>query len=301
MKQERCASCGNFVPMNSMLTFKGKPTCESCVDAVIMQGDHESDNEIARHIDPTICFNCSYDNGGLPLRTLSRLPACDKCIHHFRNRPFPTWLKVSFVALMVIIALHLVHNRRFWLAYREVRQAQQAEDILAMSALYESAVRRVPESAGLRAMSDYVMGLINYREQRMETALLYLESCRDYTPPDFEVDRMIQVCRASLAFDRKDYDSYLRIAADLRNRYRDDPVEWARLASALACKYAVTADQKHYELSVACLDSAIAMSHGHPAINEYGMRIRHRLQTGDIISPEEFYERYPNGWVEGDN
>jgi len=287
--------------MNNMSTFRGQLTCDACLEQALMHDDNVKRGEVLAHIDPTICVNCGYDNGGLELGTLSGAPTCESCTRYFRNRPFPRWLKISLVALALVIVLHLVHHRRFWLAYLEIREAKQMEDVRAYAPLYDSAAQKVPESRHLQAYSAYLMGFVHLTGGRDEAALLYLERCGDMLPPDYEVDWMISSAKCGVAFDQEDYDEFLEVALRMIRGHRDDPIAWGRVASAYACKYADTGDVFHYEKALASLDSARARGPGGPGLNEYEMRIRHRLHTRDVIGPDEFYERYPNGWVESEN
>jgi hypothetical protein len=287
--------------MNSVFTFRGSPICEACLDQMIMQDESVKAEDISRHLDPTVCINCQGDNGNIPLDMLAGLPTCSACTAYFRNRPFPAWLKVGFALLIVIVILHLAYNRRFWLAYQDLRQANQTEYLYVASALYESASRRVPENAELRAYSAFLVGLRLLQDDRPAEALSCLESCRDGLPPENEVDRLILATKCELACARSDYDEFLRIALQMRRAYRDEGLEWARVASAYACKYAETGDRSYHKNALAYLDSARARSPGDPAVAAYDMRIKHRLYTREILSAEEFFERYPEGWVMGED
>jgi hypothetical protein len=284
-----------------MFTFRDNPTCEACLDQIIMQDQSLKAVEIHRHLDPTVCINCGRDNGNIPLGALSGLPTCSTCIAYFRNRPFPTWLKVGFAMLIVVVILHLAYNRRFWLAYQDLRRANQTEDLYVASALYESAAGRVPESREVQSYSAFLVGLRLLQEDRYQEAISYLESCRDELHPDHEVDRIILATKCYMAVESGDYDRFLRIALQMRRDYRDEGIEWARAASAYACKYAETGDVSHRSNALAFLDSAHARSPGDPAVAEFDMRIKHRLYTREILSPDEFYLKYPNGWVMGVN
>ncbi len=301
MRKERCSKCEKYVPMNSMFTFRGGFTCDACLEQVLMQDDTVERGEIDRHLDPTLCVNCGRDNGNIELQVLSGIPTCDTCIAYFRNRPFPTWLKVSFTLLIVVVILHVAHNRRFWLAYQEIKKAGQTEEFSASAALYASAAQRVPENAGLQSYSAFIVGIGLLQEDLSEEALPYLERARDGVPPELELERVISVARCNVAFEHQDYDEFLRIALRMRREYRDEAVEWARAASAYACKYAETGDMTYHKNALAHLDSARVRSPGDPAISEYEMRILHRLHSREVLKADEFYERYPSGWTKGDD
>ena len=115
-------------------------------------------------------------------------------------------------------------------------------------------------------------------------------------PPTFGVDVLILQASAGMAFDTKDYDGFVVVAKEIVAKGPDNHFSYATLASAYACKYAVTSDMAFYEQSMAALDRARIMSGGDPSFKEYEQRILHRLNTREILSPQEFYRRFPNGW-----
>jgi len=301
LRKELCSKCGKYSPMNNIFTFRGSLMCETCLEQIIMQDDTVERGDIERHLDPTLCINCGRDNGNIPHQELSGIPTCDTCITYFRNRPFPVWLKVSLAMLLLVVILHLAQNRRFWRAYQELKQAGQTEELSLASALYASAARRVPESAGLQSYSAFLVGLNLLQEDKPEEALPYLEQSRDAVPPEHEIERVILVAKSSVAFEREDYDEFLRLTLQLRREYRDEAIEWARAASAYACKYAETGDLAYRSKALAYLDSARVRSMEDLAFDEYEMRIVHRLHSREILTGDEFYEKYPDGWTREDD
>jgi hypothetical protein len=98
------------------------------------------------------------------------------------------------------------------------------------------------------------------------------------------------------AFDRKDYDGFLRLTRAVMDKIPDDPAAVAGVASALACKYAVTGDPELRQQAEQMLDKAQALAQQSPqskaGFDEYSERIRYRLQTRDIIDKEEYDRRF---------
>jgi hypothetical protein len=70
----------------------------------------------------------------------------------------------------------------------------------------------------------------------------------------------------------------------------------ATLASAWACKHAQTGEPAFRERALECLEEAAKMAQGDPQFTEYEDRIRHRLDSREIITRDEFQRRFPNGW-----
>jgi hypothetical protein len=77
----------------------------------------------------------------------------------------------------------------------------------------------------------------------------------------------------------------------------DQPSALASVASAYACKYATTGDTSFRDKSLEQLERARAAA---GAVSEefavYENRIRHRLQSREIITGKEFEKRFPHGW-----
>jgi hypothetical protein len=99
-----------------------------------------------------------------------------------------------------------------------------------------------------------------------------------------------------VVFDAKDYDGFLLTAKEMISKKPDVHFSYGMLASAYACKYAVTSDTAFQEQAMVALDRARAMSEGDPSFKEYEQRILHRLNTQEILTPQEFHKRFPNGW-----
>ena len=76
----------------------------------------------------------------------------------------------------------------------------------------------------------------------------------------------------------------------------DDPAAAGAVASALACKYAVTGDPEFRKQAEQMLDKAQTLAQQSPqskaSFDEYAERIRYRLQTREIIDKEEYDRRF---------
>lgn len=99
------------------------------------------------------------------------------------------------------------------------------------------------------------------------------------------------------AFARKDYDTFVAIT---RKQWDEHPsaAMAAGLASALACKFAVTGDSSYRQQSEQMLAKAQQMAQGDAQalknLEEYLPRIRYRLDTRQIITKKEYDRRFRN-------
>jgi hypothetical protein len=100
------------------------------------------------------------------------------------------------------------------------------------------------------------------------------------------------------AFARKDYDTFVAIS---RKEWKERPTAAmaAGLASALACKYAVTGDASFRQESEEMLAKAQQLAQGDSEalknLEEYLPRIRYRLDTRQIITRKEYDRRFRSG------
>jgi tetratricopeptide (TPR) repeat protein len=255
-------------------------------------------SEFSYQVDPTVCARCGFDNGSNPLPTLATQPMCQQCTDYLRNRPFPSWIRISFAGLIIFVVLAAVWNMRFFLAWKDTKVAFKlmGQYMGRAAERMRIARNRVPESSDLQTLSAFFDGIVYLQQNRPKEALASLEKCRDKLPSAFGVDLLILRASAGVAFDDKDYDGFVVVAKEITAKQPDDHFSYAMLASAYACKYAVTSDTTFREQAMAALDRARTMSGNDPSFKEYEQRILHRLYTQEILTPEEFYKRFPNGW-----
>ncbi len=255
-------------------------------------------SEFRYQVDPTVCGRCGFDNGSTPLPSLANQPMCQQCADYLRNPAFPSWIKISFAGLIIFVVLAAFWNMRFFLAWKDSKAAFKlmAQDMGQAAARMRAARNRVPESPDLQTLSAYFDGIVYLQQDRPKEAFASLQKCKHKLPPTFGVDILILQASAGVAFDTKDYDRFVVVTKEMAAKRPDDHHSYAMLASAYACKYAVTSDTAFREQAVAALDRARTMSGGDPSFREYEQRILHRLNTQEILSHREFHKRFPNGW-----
>jgi tetratricopeptide (TPR) repeat protein len=98
-----------------------------------------------------------------------------------------------------------------------------------------------------------------------------------------------------VAFVRKDYDAFLAIA---EKQWKERPMAQtaAAMASALACKFAVTGEDSFRQRSQEMLEKARQLAQGDTKslkiLDEFAERNRYRLETRQIISKTEYDRRF---------
>jgi tetratricopeptide (TPR) repeat protein len=292
--------------MGEAFSVKENTLCQKCADQFVSEHDvTHTRGEITRLVDPTVCTKCAKDCGDQELPTIAKLPVCETCDNHFRNRPFPGWLKISFIAFLLVAVAAFVYNLRFFLAYvdivhanRELRSGKVEQGI----AHFASAAERIPEIPQLAVVPNLYRAEMLAMDDKYDEAMARIQKSRSYAPPNMrqafqEAELHVQLGRA---FEKKDYDAFLDVAQQMNKLAPDKYNTLGSLASAYACKYAATGDTQFREQALQYLEKAKASKGPEAAVVEdFENRIQHRLQTREVISRKEFKQRFPNGWKPG--
>jgi len=306
MRKVACAACQTDVPMAEGISVAERTFCLPCAERFVeeQRANKQATGKITRLVDPTVCVHCSADAGKEEWPTVAGLPACTACENRFRNRPYPTWLKISFVVFMCVAAAAFVYNLRFFLAYMDIvkgNHAMEARNVERAIFYFGSASDRLPEMPELAVLPNIYKAHQLSQDEKYAEALATLDKSRRYAPPYMkgmirEVELSVQMGQS---FDAHNYDAFLEAAQELLKLRPDEPSVIGSIASAYACKYASSGDASDHDQAMQYLAQAKAKARGDAeaeAFNEYENRILHRLKTREILSPHEFKKRYPNGW-----
>lgn len=211
-------------------------------------------------------------------------------------------------------------------------KAMEEGDIEKASALFASAAAHVPESHELATEEMFCRGLCLMRKGNYTQAQDVMLKCRTRLPAQDQsaLDTWLAICRAqeamqrkdyaqarqivsgmhragkvgtvidelldgieiAIAFDAKDYDKFLAIARKTESQAPADAQSAAQVASALACKYAVTGQETFKQECMNQLAKARELSKENAAFKEYEERILYRLKTREIIEKEEYDRRF---------
>jgi len=304
MKHVACEGCGSRTPTGETFLALDRVLCGPCVEASLQEGTRYAEGSVRRQADPTMCANCGADNGAADLPRLAGLPMCPACTGAYRARPFPLWVKVGLAVMLGLAAFSLVRNLRFFRAHFEARRAlaaYEAGDAATAAERMASAAARVPEAEGLQGSALFLEGILLVAEDRSAEALEVLRRCRRNHGPGEALNHYLLVAERGAAFDAKDYDTFLRASRDLMIRQPREARAVAGVASALACKYAVTGEE-HYKresLEMLARAAALAGSREEEDLETYARRIRHRLESRQIITAKEYERRFPQGHEQG--
>lgn len=349
MRQGTCCECGLTTSIRSFYSFNGKTYCEPCVWKASREAKERG--EPAEYIsltDNSVCARCgaaSGENADFPV--VGEFPLCPSCANQVTTWLYPTWLKASLAALLILLGVALIHGRKYFHAGRSLyigeRLVDEGRYSDALPHLQE-ALRIAPQSdkaALLAAKAALKIGDIetadkaieghgaghfeNANDERFlevkalwdralaaskkadeayklaqqeghaaEAARMMHEAAASY-PEAQGLARFAELLDGGAAYERKDYDTFLALS---QKQWKEVPTSQtaAIVASALACKYAVTGDPSYRKQADEMLHSASELvpndEQARQSYQEYAERILYRLDTREIIDKPEYDRRF---------
>ena len=309
MRRAVCGQCGGAFSTNEMAMVLDQALCVKCAEERLNREPELRTREgaVAQVVDPTVCVRCGADHGEIEWEPVAGMPMCEECAHLLRHYPFPRWVKAAALTVVALVAVAFyVHRHQYSALFNLVRaeRAAMQGDWERASQYSETAAQRVPGNADLQTTAAAYKGMWLATQEKMGEALPYLHTAAAAAPPDAAIHEFIVMVECGAAFDAQDYDKFLAKERQLLERDPDNPIHMLGVASAYACQYAVSGEDRYRQDSEEHIRQAgTRMSDAEPAMRtmaeEYTMRIRHRLATREIISQKEFQARYPDGWTEG--
>jgi len=127
VREGNCEGCGGAFPLRDLIAIRGKPHCEPCANR-IAEGTPLTEDDVAPVFDPTICVNCGADAGDVAHPLLAERPCCPPCQERMRRYPYPGWLKIAAVGLLVAVVYALVDGARFFPAAAAVVKGERLLD-----------------------------------------------------------------------------------------------------------------------------------------------------------------------------
>lgn len=304
MKRDSCTGCGQVLPVNNLFVVLGSLMCENCGNAELARHPPEGlpEDAVVPQVDPTVCGKCQFDGGTRELKRIIGVPVCDACEYELRHRPFPAWVKFSFAGLLALAVVCFAMNWRFFIGYVELHRGIRAfgnHDVPRAAAIMRSCAKHLPEEAEIKNLSNLFSGIELLGQDKSAEALTLLRQCAGRFPAPTGLGQTAQVAllQAEIgeAFETRDYERFLLKETELLNLQPTEPMCILGVASAHACKYAVSGQEAEKQEALRHIDRALQQS---PAaeVQEYRQRILHRLNSREIIPKTEYDRRFPQGW-----
>jgi tetratricopeptide (TPR) repeat protein len=353
MREGTCSGCGLTAPIGSFYRIKDKLFCEPCSwkeeRAAAERGEKLEKISV---VDGSVCARCKTRadaTGSADWPVFKGAPLCPTCQQQIQNWPYPVWLKASLAGLLILLAVALVHGRKYFHAgrvmyvgerlvkqgkYREAvpllkeadelaPQSDKASLLLAKAALHIGDILTAQKALKAHDGGHYetsdefqeVLGLWNRATKALEKAdkayelesqpgkaeeaeALIRQAAAEY-PEIPQLAASIPYFEGGSAFYRHDYDHLLVISETLWKRQPNSSGVAASLASALACKYAVTGEHGFRSRSEEMLAKSRQLAQGdkeaEQSYQEYAERIQYRLDTREIIDKQEYDRRFRSG------
>lgn len=143
MRQGTCSECGLTAPISSFYSIDTKLFCEPCSwKAERVAAERGEKIEKVSVVDGSVCARCkakAEDTGSADFPVVKGIPLCPNCQQQVQNWPYPVWLKASLAFLLILLAVALVHGRKYFHAGRlmyagerlvEVGKYKEAEPLL---------------------------------------------------------------------------------------------------------------------------------------------------------------------------
>lgn len=163
----------------------------------------------------------------------------------------------------------------------------QDQDVQEMKALWDRATAAAEKA-------NHAGKLAQEGGKDVEAAKLFREAAGQY-PESKEMAAAIPYFDEGAAFERKDYDRFLALAQEVFAK-KPNATNAATIASAWACKYAASGNAQFKDEAEHSLLKAQQMAQSDAeemkALEEYLPRIRHRIESREIITKQEYDKRF---------
>jgi hypothetical protein len=211
-------------------------------------------------------------------------------------------VKISFALLLALAVLAFARNWHFISGYRSAMQstrAAQAGNFVLAARLMQSASASVPDVAAFTEAALLYRAAALVQQSKYAEAVPLLESyVSSHSEETYAMD-LLERAGYAAAFDRRDYDTMLLKAQAIAARHPGTYDGTASLASAHACKYAMTGQSEFRDVALRQLEEAKRFGAGSAESVEFAERMEHRIATRQIVDPAEFKRLFPNGWKRG--
>src|ERR1700693_960305 len=176
MNQITCEQCHQLASSANAFEVNGKLCCKKCADTEIdwVKANGQAVSVI-RYVDKTSCGRCGADVGeGTDAAQLGNVRVCRPCADMVDNWPYPKWLQASTVGLLLLLAIALIHNKKYFDAgtnlYRGEQLVEQGQFEKALPYLTDT-LRIAPNSdkgALLTAKAAFLAGDPNTADKALD-------------------------------------------------------------------------------------------------------------------------------------
>ena len=114
MRRAPCRTCKNPLPIGKLYWLDGVMVCEPCATRRVKDAQAGGRQVVVEHAqDPTICATCGADRGDQDWMKVAGTPLCFRCRQRFYEVPYPAWMRVSLLALLLLAAYAVWHGAQY--------------------------------------------------------------------------------------------------------------------------------------------------------------------------------------------
>src|SRR6266850_1391005 len=152
MSEGTCSQCGQTFPVRSLFDLNGATFCESCVQKASKEAKERGLPSLYMPlISKSICARCNtYIGSSSDAVQIANLRFCSACGPLIKDWDYPQWLKISLVAVLLLLVVALAHGRKYFHAGREMYVGERPVDEVR----YAEALPHLQESLRIAPRSD---------------------------------------------------------------------------------------------------------------------------------------------------
>jgi len=154
MREGTCQGCGQTAPIQSFYKIKGNLYCEPCSWKEERAAQERGETlEKTSVVDGSVCARCgtsAADAGIADFPAVNGIPLCPPCQQHIQDWPYPSWLKISLAALLLLLVIALVHSRSYFRAGRMMYRGEH----LMEGGKYQEAIPLLKQADEAAPQSD---------------------------------------------------------------------------------------------------------------------------------------------------
>jgi hypothetical protein len=123
----KCSECGQVATAANAYELHGRLYCANCAKSAIEYAKSSGQAvQISRYVDKSICSRCNTYVGesGAHLQ-VGNLRFCQPCAMLVQDWPYPKWLKLSLVGLLLLLGIALIHGKKYFEAGKNLYRGEQ--------------------------------------------------------------------------------------------------------------------------------------------------------------------------------
>ncbi len=251
-----------------------------------------------------MCTYCSRDFNEAKAPLIHGIPTCNDCYQKLYRRPFPTWLTIAALLAIAFVIFGFWYNRNYFIAYSKVKFAAadfRRGDLTNAAVSARTAANLFPNEQSVGILADFYDGYLQFVNGNSAQAIPYFERCLKIDPSATFAKFLLAQAYVGKAFDESNYSLMYASAQGITNMAPVNVNSLLTLASSAACLYADGRGNRYAMEANGLIEQAqrIGATNSDVYADLYVQRIKYRLATKKIISPDEYTRLFPESTNRG--